>query len=64
MRKFVMAAALLAVAACGDKPAAKTDSTPPAMSKDTTKKDTTAMGGMVMPLDTTKKDTTTAPKKP
>ena len=63
MRKFVMAAALLAVAACGDKPAAKQDSTPPAMSKDTTKKDTTAMGGMAMP-DTTKKDTTTAPKKP
>jgi hypothetical protein len=63
MRKFVMAAALLAVAACGEKPAAKAaDSTPPAMSKDTTKKDTTAMGGMAM--DTTKKDTTAAPKKP
>jgi len=60
MRKYLMVAALVAVAACGEKKAPATDTTgmmaPPAAAPDTTKPDT---GKMAMPADTgMKKDTT------
>jgi len=63
MRKYLMVAALVAVAACGEKKAPAVDTTstmapPAAMSQDTTKKDTTMMN---MKMDTTKKDTTKKP---
>ena len=49
MRKYLIAVAVLAAAACGTKkqaPAADTTGmSAPAMSPDTTKKDTTKMGG-------------------
>lgn len=60
MRKFLMAAAVLAVAACGDKnknaaDSAATVAPPPAMAPtDSTMKDT----GMAAMKDTTMKDTT------
>lgn len=66
MRKFLVAAALLAVAACGDKPKAA-EVTAPAMTApaDTgMKKDTSAMGGMKMDTGMKKDTGMAAPKKP
>jgi predicted small lipoprotein YifL len=70
MRKVLIAAAVLAVAACGEKKPAAGDSTntmappPAAMSGDTTHKDSTMAKDTSMKMggDTTHKDTTA--KKP
>ncbi|HEY4099372.1 MAG TPA: hypothetical protein VGM20_00690 [Gemmatimonadales bacterium] len=68
MRKVLIAAAVLAVAACGEKKPAAGDTTntmapsTPAMASDSAKKDTTMKDSMNKVMDTTHKDTTT--KKP